>query len=66
MPGDVGGRMVQVGPGDGSVDVDLVLKSANMAVSINAMVLCIANLVPKSEYGVIEVTDLRLQEKELL
>ena len=68
MPGCTGGRSdsEQASAGYSRSDIKLVLKPVGTTISIDTATFCIINLAAEGKDHVVKVTDLRLQEDELV
>ena len=67
MPGATGSCCEEsVGPSDGRIDVNVVLKAVSTALSIDVTAFGNIELVAKGHDCAIEITDLGLEEDQLL
>ena len=66
MSGSARGGTIEAGLCHRGCDVDLILETIGTPICIIVAAFRIVELVTESENGLIEVTDLRLEEDELL
>lgn len=62
----MGSGSVQAGTSDSGSNVNLVLKSVGMAISIDTAAFCIVELATEGKNGTVEIANLGLEENELL